>query len=526
MSSNESAQEEDAISTSPFLHYTSGTIVPPCVTHIRVDETVEVLEENAFKELLDLLAVELPHALRCIGKMAFYCCVNLKTVNFPPQLIEIPEDAFQSCRNLEDVVLPAKLEIIGARAFFECESITELNCPETLKVIGKGAFVHCRSLVSMNLPDSLEALGDRTFVDCESLKTINVPSGINKIQRGTFAHCHSLAHVEMSEGLEVVGEGAFWFCISLTRVRIPTTVNVIETSAFLYCTSLESVEVSYGIYYVGPMAFQMCENLVNIALPPSLNDVSKTAFDGCEKLMDLVSSDSEKLFSKLRERFDGLSLHRLCYDHQNPFIVSDAIDQDNGFAESENTKTVDTLGMLPYHILSLSTKLDLGLFKKLLMKDQCSNKLALVSETDKFGKCPMDYLCGSNEANAIHVVRDILALVTADRIGILGLERWKMEVNQGIEHIVYGDVPSARRKRIYQVYRNLLSNERLEATSLLELVVWKAEIESLTLQSAPLNGEERRACRIKSGVGIVIPNVMAFISDAIDELSFKSEDYD
>jgi hypothetical protein len=333
-----------------------------------------------------------------------------------------------------------------------------------------------------------------------------------------------LTHVGISEGLEVIGEGAFWCCSSLARVRVPSSVNVIETSAFLYCTTLESVELSYGIYFLGPMAFQMCENLVNIALPPSLNDVSKTAFDGCEKLMDLVSSDSEKLIQKLRERFDGRSVHRLCYDHQNP-LNDHAIDDDNDIVESENTKTSDSLGMLPYHILSLSTKLNLELFKKLLMNDHRSNELALVSETDKFRKCSMDYLCGSNESNAIHVIRDILKLATAGRIGILGLERWKMEVNQGIEHIVHGDVPTARRKRIHQIYRKLLSNERLEATSLLELAVWKAEVHSLALPSAPpLNDEERKACRIKSGVGIVIPNVLAFLSDAIDELPFKSED--
>mmetsp|Transcript_35027 Transcript_35027/g.84791 ORF Transcript_35027/g.84791 Transcript_35027/m.84791 type:complete len:525 (+) Transcript_35027:125-1699(+) len=506
----------DAITTSSpplVFHYTSGAVVPSHVTHIRVDETVEELEDNTFKELFDLLAVELPLTLLYLGTMAFYCCANLTTVNIPPHLIEIPDDTFHSCRNLENVVLPVKLEIIGQRAFFECEAITEFNYPPTLKVIGRAAFVHCRSLVKANFPDSLEALGDRSFVGCESLETISVPSGISKIQRGTFSHCHSLTVAGMSEGLEAIGEGAFWSCLSLGRVRIPSSVNVIESSAFRYCTSLESVELSYGISSVGSMVFHGCENLSNIALPPSLNDVSEHAFDDCNMLLIYPK---EKLFPKLRERFDYLPLHRLCYDHQSP-LIDNIIEGDYG-----NTRSVDTFGMLPYHILSLSTKLNLELFEKLL-KDDNSNELALVSEPDKFGMCPMYYLCGSNESNAIHAIRDILKLATADRIGMLGLERWKLEVSQGIEDIVYGDVLSARRKRIHEIYRKLLSNERLEAISLLELAVWNAEVETAsTLPSATLNDEERKACRIKSGVGIVIPNVMAFLGDDIDELPFKS----
>lgn len=508
---------------SRFL-YTSNTIIlPPHVTHVQVDETVTELGENAFKELADLVSVELSHTLQLMGKMAFYCCTNLTTVHLSRQLREIPEDAFQSCRKLQDFRLPSKLERIGDRAFFECESITELRCPPTLKVIGRGAFVHCRSLATVNLPETLEYLGDRTFVGCESLQTISIPSGISKIQRGTFSHCHSLTNVQMSEGIEVIGEGVFWCCSSLARVRIPSTVSTIESSAFLYCTSLESVELSYGILYLGQMAFHMCENLLNVALPPSLNDVSKTAFEGCEKLTQLLSSEPEELFTKLRERFDDFSVHRLCYDHQSP-ILSNAIDgEEYDTIEPADIKRTDSFGMLPYHILSLSTKLNVQLFAKLL-EDHDSKDLPLVSEADNFGNCPMDYLCESSESNAIHSIRDILKLAMVNRIELLGLDRWKTDVKHEIENLVYDDDLSTRRKRIHQVYRKLLSLERLESVSLMELAIWNADIKASGIQSGAPNEEERKASRIKSGVQILIPNVVPWLNAPIDDLHFKSKE--
>lgn len=515
--------EDDEEAVAHVFSFSGNEDVPDDSKHIRVDSSVKELPENAFKEHFELLTVELPPTLVSLRRMALYCCTNLTTINFPSLLHEIPEDAFQSCRSLTDIVLPEMLESIGARAFFECESLTEIKCPPNLKTIGRGAFVHCRSMVSIDLPDKLQSIGDRAFVDCSSLETITMPSGVSQIKRGTFSHCHSLKTVNFAaNGLEMIGDGAFWCCGSLTSIRVPSTVYLIGNSAFLYCTSLVSVVFSEGIHVIRQLAFQSCKSLVNIALPASLQDIPDNTFEDCEKLLSLFPVH-DQLVHKLQHRFEGLPMHKLCYDEPGSAVEDVSAIVGNANAPHELVAKMDILGMTPFHILALaSPEPSVGLMLKVLQETSKSSSVTLVDEKDRWGNCPMDYLCLNPAPNAISTARDMIKITTRNRVEQFGLMDWRMDVIDDIEKLVNGDVMSTRRDRIYRIFVKLLRYERTEALSLLELALWSTKINEARTADATLDPLFMRNCRINCGVEVLVSNVLPFLGDSVHEMSFQS----
>ena len=65
--------------------------VPRDVTHIRVDSSVTVISEGAFKNRCPKLEeVELPEGLITIERDAFANCISLKSINIPSTVLEMP----------------------------------------------------------------------------------------------------------------------------------------------------------------------------------------------------------------------------------------------------------------------------------------------------------------------------------------------------------------------------------------------------------------------------------------------------
>jgi hypothetical protein len=281
------------------------------------------------------------------------------------------------------------------------------------------------------------------------------------------------------------------------------------------------VEFSEGIQVIRQLAFQNCESLVNIALPPSLHYFSGNTFEDCEKLLRLFPQQ-DKLVDNLHRRFDGLPIHKLCYEQTFHCSTDDttAMLQKANSPDTSGSR-VDCLGMTAFHILALSTQPSVDFFLPLL-HGNCS-KVTLVDEKDSWGNCPMDYLCGNQAPNAIVATRDIIKVTTQNRVKQLGLKDWRRDVTNEIEKLIYGDVVSARRQRIHRIYWKLLRYERLEALSLLELALWNRTIdEAQTTMNDSLDDLHRRICRINCGVDTIVSNVLPFLGDIAVEMSFQS----
>jgi hypothetical protein len=164
-----------------------------------------------------------------------------------------------------------------------------------------------------------------------------------------------------------------------------------------------------GLLSIGQKAFSKCKSLITINIPSTVTAIEKDAFDECPLLRNISISPSPSLgkvvefestfsniakvgctFEMLRDRFDNLPVHRLCFYHLHQS------DEHNKTFEllkemvlypTTNGDKVYCLGMTPLHVLACSGTNDLRLYRCLV--DHYPD--TMLTE-DKWGETPLFYM--------------------------------------------------------------------------------------------------------------------------------------
>ena len=97
------AEEEDG----DIFVYRGGR-APQHVTHVLIDKSVDVIEEEAFYRCRRLVKVETHDGIRKVELGAFWGCLTLPRINLA-SVTEICEVAFYRCHDLVDVEFGDKL---------------------------------------------------------------------------------------------------------------------------------------------------------------------------------------------------------------------------------------------------------------------------------------------------------------------------------------------------------------------------------------------------------------------------------
>eukprot|EP00985_Skeletonema_marinoi_P022124 scaffold13937_cov146-Skeletonema_marinoi.AAC.2 len=183
-----------------------GGRVPRHVTRVRIDESVDVIEERAFYNCEHLVNVETHDGIRRVGSYAFYNCKLLRRIHLK-SVVEIGKYAFYFCGNLESVEFGDNLETIGERAFYGCRSLQHLNLPSII-TIGRLAFWKCKALIDIELSERLETVESNAFYGCERLQCIAIPLKRDMIpfddilqQYNQFDQCEHLVTVDLVGGI-------------------------------------------------------------------------------------------------------------------------------------------------------------------------------------------------------------------------------------------------------------------------------------------------------------------------------------
>ena len=150
-----------------------GGRAPRHVTHVRIDKSVDEIEEYAFSKCHRLVQVDTHDGIRKVGRNAFNECKSLKWIDLT-SVVEIGIVAFAECENLESVEFGDKLETIELSAFEDCFSLKDLRLPSVITV-GEAAFYKCNRLTDIELSERLEAIGGRAFCFCPCLQRIAIP---------------------------------------------------------------------------------------------------------------------------------------------------------------------------------------------------------------------------------------------------------------------------------------------------------------------------------------------------------------
>ena len=223
---------------------------------------------NFFEELENLT---LPSTLVTIEKSAFYCCRQLKTVDFT------------RCKHLKE---------IGENAFAACEKLQNIVLPDSVTFIGQEAFARCTALRLVVLPASLEKLEDKVFKYCEKLEEVDfsLSTQLKRIGDDTFARCGKLQNIVLPDSVTFIGQEAFVSCKALRLVVLPASLEKLEDNVFEF-SNLDNLDMSKVTHLSTiPKGFGCTKTMM---IPQGVTTIAASGFNNRSHVS---SRRNEKLF--------------------------------------------------------------------------------------------------------------------------------------------------------------------------------------------------------------------------------------
>ncbi len=172
--------------------------------------------------------LSLPICSTMLAEIDFFtrCCSG--TIHVNPDVTSISVKAFAYCRELVEIKLPSGglLREIGDRAFEGCYHLRKINMCAGLRTIGVYAFDGCSSLTHVAIPSTVTTIGDMAFQDCHGLKEVQLCEGLRHIGRRAFRNCSSLLHINVPSTVEQCGKYSFDGCTLLRNVAVLSSSNL------------------------------------------------------------------------------------------------------------------------------------------------------------------------------------------------------------------------------------------------------------------------------------------------------------
>ena len=291
-----------------------------------------------------------------------------------------------------------------------------------------------------------------------------IDRSVKIIPPDAFYRREQLVAVKMHEGIEKVGERSFYCCWRLKGIEL-LGVREVEEAAFGLCEYLTDLEFGDKLDTIGINAFSSCRFLKSINLP-SVRAIALGAFGGCKQLNDAEFSD--RLEEVAGNAFnDCTNLRRITIPMKdNLFPPDPAFHRCTQFDNCPNLTTIDLVGGI-HNIIS-----------SLLLKTWRNDMNHEIDSINFF----LPHFAGHEKIDAI--------------------QPWMTDVLRKIVH--------------YKAEHNKLLKE---ATTLLELAIWKAKLDEKEDSShegkrkkSKIDVESmRKEKRITSGANIVIRNVIPFL---------------
>ena len=291
---------------------------------------------------------------------------------------------------------------------------------------------------------------------------------VEEVENHAFCDTRNLKSVVCHDRVLKVGRWAFGNCRSLQRLKMPG-VKIIEERAFHGCKSLTRVEFD-TLETVGDCPFVECTSLKRVKLP-KVKTIDRCAFadSGVEEL-----EFGEELETIGGGAFRGSKLRRIAIPLKDEmFQSSDYVRFYTQFHDCNNLSTVDLVGVG-------------GIQKTVSSLHLESWRNEMVEEIQRINQI----LPSTESREKTDVIR-----------------QWMQSVKSRFEH--------------YKAEHRVLLNE---ATTLLELALWKAKIDDFkvegdkdsvaedTAKKAKIDVEgARKEARITSGADIIIKNVLPYL---------------
>lgn len=138
-------------------------------------------------------------------------------VVLPDGISSVGDSAFADMDGLTSLLVPSNIKKISSRAFYCCANLKSIEFYEGVDEIGENSFVGV-NIQSLELPDTLSTLSSGAFADCENLSSVTTGDGITTIMLSSFANCGSLKTIVIGRNISQIGLDTFNGCTSLTSI--------------------------------------------------------------------------------------------------------------------------------------------------------------------------------------------------------------------------------------------------------------------------------------------------------------------
>lgn len=277
------------------------------IEHIKIPNTVTIIEESAFSNCNDLQTINIPNSVTKIGNYAFFGCrFYLQSIQLPNSLSVIGDEVFGNCFSLNNIRIPYSTNNIGVNPFVKCECTIQNESPffeiyeGSLYTVGKKKLIsYLGSQNCFELPSSVAEIGSSAFEGNMSLFSLNIPFSVKKIGKWAFNWCECLKTIVIPNSITVLEEGVFCAC-GIESINIPSSVTVIGRSAFSFCKYFKEINIPNSVTKIEDSAFEECEALESVYIPSSIMHIGKNVFAGCYALKSLYISHEtfNRLFGK------------------------------------------------------------------------------------------------------------------------------------------------------------------------------------------------------------------------------------
>eukprot|EP00984_Skeletonema_dohrnii_P010234 scaffold3998_cov153-Skeletonema_dohrnii-CCMP3373.AAC.1 len=268
------------------------------------------------------------------------------------------------------------------------------------------------------------------------VRRVRIDKSVRNIPEQAFQGREHLIYVEFHDGIETIGKWAFHRCSSLRSVKL-LGVKVIGEGAFFFCKCLTDVQFGDKLEKIGQYAFNNCTSLRSVIIP-SVKTIGKWVFGTCVQLTDLYLPEG---LETIQERTFS-SCHEL---KQIAMPLNCVVIATELFWLCPKLTTVDLVGGIHNTVASLH--LDSWRNE---MKDEMNRINQVLPNTDARRKTePIKQWMGSVTRRLNHFKVEHKAMLK-EATTLLELALWKADLNKKEEGVVEREgvrTTRGRRKR-------------------------------------------------------------------------------
>lgn len=266
---------------------------------VKISDGVTYIAYQSFNVCENLTSLEIPQSVTSIGD-AFYCCINLSNITVASgnsiydsrdncnAIIETETNTLiVGCKNTK---IPNTVTVIGRLAFWGCSTLTSIEIPNSVTTIEYGAFNGC-GLTSIIVPTSVTDIDDSAFNECYIRTVVNFSNFVfskGSSQYGKIAlNASDVRNIPNGIAIgDFVFTSKYYLCLYLGHDKnliLPENCNGnnynISKNTFENNTKLESIIIPKAVISIGTNAFAGCSNL-------------KTVINGSDLVINKGSEDN------------------------------------------------------------------------------------------------------------------------------------------------------------------------------------------------------------------------------------------